>query len=69
MEIKVYQSETDSYKIMKVIGRYKFIGDFVNSNLKKGKIYYRVEPQNEFRIVDDSGEDYIYVDIDFERIE
>ena len=69
MQIKVYKSETDSYKTMNVIGKYMFIGKFVSNDLKKGKIYYRVEPEDEFRIVDDSGEDYLYVDTDFEKIE
>lgn len=69
MQIRVYKSETNSYKIMNVIGKYMFIGNNNNNNLKKGKIYYRIEPENEFRIVDDSGEDYLYVDTDFKKIE
>lgn len=67
--INVYQSETDSYIKMKVLGKYKFIGDEGNIDLVKGKIYFRVEPENEFRIVDDSEEDYLYNEDDFEKVE
>ena len=58
--IDVYQSETDTYKPMKIIGRYEYLGGIENSDLIKGTIYYRVEPANEFRIVDESKEDYLY---------
>ena len=54
MKIKVYQCVEDKYIEMEVIGKYRFIGDDSNMDLKKNKIYYRVEPEDEFRIVDDS---------------
>lgn len=67
--INVYKSETASFVKKKVIGKYKFIADEGNIDLVKGKIYYRVEPESEFRIVNDSGEDYLYIPDDFEKIE
>lgn len=67
--IKVYQSETDTYIDMKVIGKYKYIGDDEDVDFIKGKIYYRVEPDDEFRIVDETEEDYLYSDEFFEEIE
>ena len=69
--INVYQSETDSYIKMKVIGKYKFIGDNVDLDLTPGKIYnrvYRSDDPNGFYIVDDSGEDYLYSTEYFEKI-
>ena len=67
--IKVYQSESDSYVEKKVIGKYKYIGGESTSNLVKDKVYCRVEPENEFRIIDGSGEDYLYVPNNFEKVE
>ena len=69
MEINVYNSEKGTWNEMKVIGKYKYISDTENTDLLKGKIYYRVEPENEFRIVDDSDEAYLYLSDDFVRIE
>ena len=65
----VYQSESDSYVEKKVIGKYKYIGGESTIDLVKDKIYYRIEPSNEFRIVDDSGEDYLYNPDSFEKVE
>lgn len=65
--IKVYQSESDSYVEKKVIGKYKYIGGESTIDLVKDRIYYRIEPSNEFRIVDDSGEDYLYNPDSFEK--
>lgn len=68
MKIKVYQSVTDEYKDMEVIGKYKYIKEDYGISLTKGKIYYRVEPKEEFRIVDNTGEDYIFNENDFEEV-
>ncbi|MBE5806650.1 MAG: hypothetical protein E7313_08125 [Clostridiales bacterium] len=67
--IKVYQSQNNSYKYMKIIGKYKYKGGESTSDLIVGKIYNRVEPESEFRIVDESKEDYLYVPSNFELIE
>lgn len=67
--IKVYQSESDSYIEKKIIGKYKYIGGESTIDLVKDKVYFRVEPDNEFRIVDDSGEDYLYNPDSFEEVE
>lgn len=37
MQIRVYKSETNSYKIVNIIGKYMFIGNYNNNNLKKVK--------------------------------
>lgn len=68
-KLKVYQSESDSYVEKKVIGKYKYIGGESTTDLVKDKVYYRVEPENEFRIVDESGEDYLYIPDNFEKVE
>lgn len=67
--IKVYQSITGRYINKKVIGKYKYIGGEGNSDLTVGKIYNRIESEDEFRIVDDSEEDYLYVPSSFIKIE
>jgi len=67
--IKVYQSESDSFIEKKIIGKYKYIGGEKTTDLVKNNIYYRVEPENEFRIVDESGEDYLYIPDNFEKVE
>lgn len=67
--LKVYQSESDSYIEKRVIGKYKYIGGESTIDLVKDKVYFRVEPDNEFRIVDDSGEDYLYNPDSFEKVE
>lgn len=66
-KIKVYQSESGKYKTMKIIGQYKYLGGIETTDLIKGNLYYRVEPENEFRIVDESGEDYLYIPECFEK--
>ena len=67
--IKVFQSETNSYIEKKIIGKYKYIRNEDTVSLKQGNIYYRVEPENEFRIVDETNEDYLYIPDDFEKVE
>ena len=67
--IKVYQSESASFIEKKIIGKYKYIGGENTTDLVKNSIYYRIEPENEFRIVDESGEDYLYVPDNFEKVE
>ena len=52
---------------MNVIGEYEYLGGLDTIDLIVGKIYKRVEDQNDFRIVDESGEDYIYPEIYFKR--
>ena len=66
--IDVYQSETDTYKKMKIIGKYRYLGGLNQIDLVKGKIYYRVGNKDEFRIVDDSEEDYLYPSEYFKEI-
>lgn len=67
--IDVYQSEIDKYVKMPVYGKYKYIGNNGGISLTKDKIYYRVLPDTEFRIVDETKEDYLYNESDFELIE
>lgn len=52
----------------KIIGKYKYIGGENTIDLVKGKIYDRVLPENEFRIIDDSGDDYLYKPQSFQII-
>ena len=66
--IDVYQYESNKYVPMEVIGKYKYIGGLKNENLKEGNIYNRIGNENEFRIVDDSKEDYLYQKKYFEKI-
>ena len=49
-----------------VIGKYKYLGGECTSDLIIGKIYDRIEPENEFRIIDDSGESYLYLSKNFQ---
>lgn len=71
MKMKVYQCETDEYIKMEVIGKYKYIGED-KIDVRKGREYYRVKKENseenEFRIVDESNEDYLYPEKDFVKI-
>ena len=46
--IKVYQSEEGKYVGKKIIGKYRYKGGESTSDLTVGKIYYRIEPENEF---------------------
>lgn len=52
----------------KVLGYYKYIGGEDTSDLEIGKIYKRIEPESEFRIIDDSGEDYLYISDNFQIV-
>jgi len=52
----------------KVIGKYKYLGGESVSDLVVGNIYNRIEPEDEFRIVDDSGESYLYIPDNFQLI-
>ncbi len=72
MKIKVYQSAIGIYREMEVKGKYRYKGESKGISLTKGKIYYCVGVDtyyNELRIVDDTGEDYLYSPDDFEKIE
>jgi hypothetical protein len=63
MIIQVYQSETDEYIEMESIGRLKYKGQsFGVDALTDGEIYDVIEVLTDdlVRIVDDSGEDYLY---------
>jgi hypothetical protein len=63
MIIKVYQSETDEYIEMESIGKVRYIGEsFGIDGLTNGKIYDVIEVLKDdlIRVVDDSGEDYLY---------
>ena len=52
----------------KGIGKYKYLGRENTKNLVIGKIYDRIEPEDEFRIIDDSGESYLYNPDNFQII-
>ena len=52
----------------KVIGKYKYLGGESVSDLVVGNIYNRIEPEDEFRIVDYSGESYLYIPDNFQLI-
>ena len=69
-KIKVYQSEMDEYIEMKVLARFKYIGETKTLALTKNKIYDCVGFEDvELRIVDDTGEDYLFLPDKFELIE
>lgn len=62
-EIQVYQCVTDEYVTMTSIGRLQFVGkSFGIDELTDGKIYdiVGIDKDDMFRVVDDSGEDYLY---------
>lgn len=58
----VYQSETDEEIEMEVIGLLKYAGNTILMCLADGKTYpcVGIDGIDYFRIVDDSGEDYMY---------
>ena len=58
----VYQSETDQEIEMEVIGLLKYVGNSILMSLTDGKVYacVGIDELDYFRIVDDSGEDYMY---------
>ena len=63
MLVSVYQSETNSYMDMELIGRLRYIGEsFGIDSLTDGKVYdvVRIDKLGLFGVVDDSGEDYLY---------
>ena len=69
-KIKVYQSATDEYIEMKVLARFKYIGETKTLAFTKNKIYDCVGfEESELRIVDDTGEDYLFLPDKFELIE
>jgi hypothetical protein len=63
MKIKVYQSKEDTYVEMEVLAKYKYVGETDELSFINGKIYNCVgydRGNNMARIVDETGEDYIY---------
>ena len=61
--MKVYQSETNTYIDMPTIGKVRYTGEsFGVDSLTNGLEYFVVGvlEQDYLRIVDDSGEDYLY---------
>lgn len=63
MKIKVFDSESNSFLEKESIGKVKYIGEsFGVDSLTNGKIYEFLEViDNDYiRVVDDSGEDYLY---------
>lgn len=58
----VYQSETGEDIEMEVIGLLKYVGNTILMALEDGKTYacVGIDELDYFRIVDDSGEDYMY---------
>ena len=67
-QIKVYQSSENKYIEMKFLGKYQYIGGEDSIDLTIGNIYNRVGSENEFRIIDNSGEDYLYFSANFIKI-
>ena len=70
--INVYQSDSNSYQKMNVIGKYRYLGGIDDENLTKNQIYYRVyrfDNPKGFYIVDNSGEDCLYPYNYFEKID
>lgn len=67
-KIEVYQSNCDKYVEMIFLGKYKYIGGEYSIDLTIGNVYNRVGSENEFRIVDNSGEDYLYPSENFIKI-
>ena len=64
--IKVYQTENNCYKNMKLLGTLKYVGkSFGVVSLTNNKIYNCVgyDEQGLVRIIDDSDEDYSYLAI------
>lgn len=51
-----------------IIGEYKYLGGENTSDLIIGKKYNRIKPENEFRIIDESGESYLYIPSNFQII-
>lgn len=63
MKVKVYQSENDEYTEMESIGKIKYVGEsFGIDGLTDGKTYDVLEVLKDdlIRVIDDSGEDYLY---------
>lgn len=52
----------------KILGQYKYMGGEVTSDLIKDKVYYRIEPEYEFRIIDETGESYLYTPDNFQLL-
>jgi len=71
MKIKVYQSEYDKYVEMEVIAKYKYIGKTDELGCINGKVYncVRIDEDGSLGIVDETNEDYLYNQNDFELIE
>ena len=71
MKIKVYQSKEDKYIEMEVLAQYKYIGETNELSFINGKIYNCVgydKEHNMIRLVDETGEDYLYLIDDFELV-
>ena len=64
-KIEVYQSAENKYIEMRFLGKYQYIGGEDTIDLTIGNIYNRVGSKKEFRIVDNSGEDYPYLHENF----
>lgn len=72
MKRRVYQSAEGKHVKMEVLARYKFVGEDAGISLTKGVIYDCVGYDKELgliRIVDDTGEDYLFKLDNFELIE
>ena len=63
MKIKVFDSESNSFIEKESMGKVKYVGEsFGIDSLTDGKEYDYLEILNDglIRVVDDSGEDYLY---------
>lgn len=68
--IKVYQSKEDIYIDMKVVDKYRYIGESDELEFTNGKIYNCVGYEDDMaRIVDETNEDYLYSLHNFIKIE
>lgn len=70
--MKVYQCKEDKYIEMDVIAKYKYIGESDDLEFINGKIYNCVGYDKEHdmaRIVDETGEDYLYSLKNFVKVE
>ena len=69
MKINVYQSVDDTYVEMEVLDRYKYLGESDELEFINNKIYDCVGYENGMaRLVDETGEDYLYSLDNFEKI-
>ena len=62
IKVSVFQSEFNEFILMDYVGLVKYVGDsFGVDSLTNDKEYFIVlDKNNDYKVVDDSGEDYLY---------